>query len=120
MLHPGVGLLSMPEGALDLYAHVLGAMGADRALEPVVNGTVSLGDLPGLNRKREENLLLNPTGPGGGVGAISDALADLLRLTESPISRDAFFQGMLALGADPEDQEEIVRDLIRDELLLEG
>jgi len=120
MLHPGVGLLSMPEGSLDLYAHVLAAMGADRALEPVVNGDVRLGDVPALNLKREESLLLNPVGPGGGVGAISDALTALLRLTEMPISRDAFLQGMLELGAAPEDQEEILRDLIRDELLLEG
>ncbi|MEC9073079.1 MAG: hypothetical protein VX938_11885, partial [Myxococcota bacterium] len=120
MLHPGVGLLSLPTGALNLYGHVLNAMGPSRSLDPVIRGEVSLPSLPSVDLDQEETVLIDPFSDNGGVGPVDDSLADLLRMAEVPIAREALFDGMLKLGAEPGEQTEILEGLMLDGLLVES
>ena len=120
MMHPGVGLVRLPTGSLNLYSHVLNAMGPSRSLEPIIRGEVSLSSLPAVDLDQEETLLVDPFSDNGGVGSVDDSLADLLRIAKTPIAREALFDGMLTLGAEPGEQMEILEGLMMDGLLMEN
>ena len=102
-----------------MYAPVLEIMGTDGALDRVVKTELHLESLPRLDTEVDETLLLDPTRPDGGVGALELPLAELLRLARESVSRGDFFQGMRALGAEPGEEEEILKGLIEDGLLWE-
>ena len=119
MLHPTVGLVRLPAGALNVYSHVLNAMGPGRLLEPVVRGEVTLTSLPAIELDRRETLLIEPLSQDGGVGVADDSLGELLLLASEPIARELLFEGMLKLGAEPGEQAEILRGLVLDGLLVE-
>ena len=122
-LGPGVGLVTTPVGALDLYRCVLERLSAapdlaTAALDP----SVSTGALPAPGGVSESEWVLATKSPRGGFGleVFPDALAEILRLAEQGEPRSTLESRLRALGADPGEDAQLVDGLLDDGLLRLG